>query len=122
MTAILAAKLNRVVHFVFADIRRLAALGESEQIRELAEVAELIPEYLTSEREADLLAIRGGLGSYARKRGGVGRPLSRTLGREEGGVARLFGGPAGAVDWNRESRGDGYEPVDAVGSRWTSAK
>lgn len=122
MTAILAAKLNRVVHFAFADIRRLAALGESEQIRELAEVAELIPEYLTSEREADLLAIRGGLDSYARKRGGMAGRLLRTLEMDEAEFVALYGTPIGTVDWNRESRGDGYEPVDAVGSRWTSAK
>ena len=86
----LRSKLERVVYFAFVDIRNLSRMGAMDQIQDLADVAELIPEYLARQREEDLLAIRGGLEAYAAKYDGMSSRLLQILDMDEAMFNDLF--------------------------------
>ncbi len=119
----LRKKLNRVVYFAFVDMRNLAVTGATEQIRDLAEVAEMIPEYLARKRPEDLQAIHGGLELYAEKYGGLAQRLLRVLFLDESSFDELYSDASD--DANGYDNGDcgvESETSHSDGSRWAPAK
>jgi hypothetical protein len=74
-------KLLHVAHLAFVDIRSLALQGaeSTEQIRDLADVAELIPEQVLRWDDGRYEMIRAGLAEYARKYDLIAQRLIATL-------------------------------------------
>jgi hypothetical protein len=71
------SKLERMAYYAFTEIRNLAAVpGSGPRIAELAETAELIPEYLSRGQDVDLEHLLGGFEDYAANYGG---PATRYL-------------------------------------------
>jgi hypothetical protein len=91
----LRAKLGEVAHLAFVDIRNLARRGtdELEQIRDLADTAELIPSLLVEWDDVQYGLVRSGLIEYARKYGGAARRLVETLDLDPASFAQCHADP-----------------------------
>lgn len=87
---LLRAKLERVLFFVLTDIRGLSLAGAARQVHDLADAAELIPEYLSRREDRDLAAVRGGLQEYAEKYGGMATRLLQILDMDESTFNDLY--------------------------------
>jgi hypothetical protein len=77
----LRLKLSEVAHLAFVDVRNLArnGAGALEQIRDLADTAELIPDLLVTWDDTRYGLVRSGLAEYARKYGWPGQRLLAAL-------------------------------------------
>jgi hypothetical protein len=61
---VVQARMLRILHRAFVQARNLALRGDSQQLYELADTFELLPELMTHWDEAALPRIRGILAEY----------------------------------------------------------
>jgi hypothetical protein len=96
----LLTKMAVVARHAFVDIRNLSRTGAAAQIHDLADVAELVADFLARRREEDMASIRHGLEEYAEKYGGIAGRLLQVFDLDEATFNDLY-----RADWR--------EPADA---------